>query len=135
MKCFYHHDRDSLGSCKSCGKGVCLECAVDLTKGLACRGHCEEDVRALIGLIECNIRLAPKSERIVETSGKVRESARQIRWGTAIFNLVIGGIFIPWGLTESDKPSFLTVLGVCFLGYGVFEVFQLRRSPKGRQNP
>ncbi|MBP7275989.1 MAG: hypothetical protein KBA51_07280, partial [Kiritimatiellae bacterium] len=35
MKCFNHEDRDAVGTCKSCGKGVCRECAVDMGKGLA----------------------------------------------------------------------------------------------------
>lgn len=52
MSCFYHHERDSVGGCKSCGKNLCPECAVDLGRGLACRGRCEEDVRALFGLFQ-----------------------------------------------------------------------------------
>jgi hypothetical protein len=45
MKCFYHHDQDAVGECKSCGKGLCPACAVDLGKGLACRQRCEDNVR------------------------------------------------------------------------------------------
>jgi hypothetical protein len=48
MRCFYHEDKQAVGICKSCGKGVCQECAVDFSKGLACRGHCEESVRSII---------------------------------------------------------------------------------------
>ena len=48
MRCFYHEDREAVGICQSCGKSVCRKCAVDLIKGLACRGHCEADVRLLI---------------------------------------------------------------------------------------
>ncbi len=32
MSCFYHHDRTSVGGCKSCGKNLCPECAIDLGK-------------------------------------------------------------------------------------------------------
>jgi|HubBroStandDraft_1064217.scaffolds.fasta_scaffold425520_1 hypothetical protein len=52
MRCFYHEDKQAVGICKSCGKGVCQECAVDFTKGLACRGHCEESVRSIIQKID-----------------------------------------------------------------------------------
>lgn len=27
MKCFYHPDRDAVGQCVECGKGLCSECA------------------------------------------------------------------------------------------------------------
>ena len=27
MRCFYHPDRDAVATCKSCGKGLCQECA------------------------------------------------------------------------------------------------------------
>ena len=26
MKCFNHHERDAFGICKTCGKGLCLDC-------------------------------------------------------------------------------------------------------------
>ena len=46
-----------MGSCKSCGKGLCPDCAADLGKGLACRGRCEADVTAVIELVDRNIKL------------------------------------------------------------------------------
>lgn len=30
MRCFYHQDKEAIGSSKSCGKGSCPECAVDM---------------------------------------------------------------------------------------------------------
>jgi hypothetical protein len=126
MSCFYHHDRDSVGGCKSCGKALCSECAVDLGKGLACRGHCEADVQALIALIDNNIRLSPQTTRLLESGRKIRSSA-----GT--FNLIIGAIFIAWGLTDMERFSFIAILGGCFFAYGVFGIFQAWRLAKERQ--
>lgn len=37
-----------MGLCKSCGKGLCRACAVDLGQGLACADSCEVDVRDMI---------------------------------------------------------------------------------------
>jgi hypothetical protein len=48
MRCFYHEQKEAVGICKSCGKGICKKCAVDFKKGLACRGHCEKTVRSII---------------------------------------------------------------------------------------
>jgi hypothetical protein len=35
MKCYYHHEVDAVGLCKSCSKGICPECAFDVGGGLA----------------------------------------------------------------------------------------------------
>ena len=126
MSCFYHHDRESVGGCKSCGKALCPECAVDLGKGLACRGRCEDDVRTLIGLIDRNIALAPQTARLVESGRRTRSSA-------AMFNLITGAIFVAWGISDLDRFSFLAILGGCFLAYGIFRLLQARRFAKERQ--
>jgi len=54
MRCFHHRDRDAVAACKSCGRGLCPECAIDVGNGLACPGACEAEVRALNLVIERN---------------------------------------------------------------------------------
>ena len=126
MRCYYHHDREAVGGCKSCGKGLCPDCAVDLIKGLACRDRCESDVRSVITLIDRNIALIPTTSRLIETG-------RRTRFGAAIFQLITGAIFIGWGLQDTERLSFITVLGVCFFAYGVYLAFQARRAPQPSQ--
>src|SRR5215472_6917885 len=46
MKCFTHQTVDAVGACKSCGKGLCPSCAVDLHFALSCRGDCESELSA-----------------------------------------------------------------------------------------
>lgn len=116
-----------MGSCKSCGKGLCTECAVDLTKGLACRQRCERDVQALIELVDRNIRLAP-------ATAKLLESARSMRIRGALFNLLTGFVFLWWGARDPDRLGFLVLLGVCFLGFGGFGFLQAWRSARSLQN-
>jgi hypothetical protein len=120
MKCFYHHDRDAVGNCKSCGKGLCPECAVDLTKGLACRNRCEEDTRAVIKLIEQNIKISDRATTLLE-------SRKGAVGGASTFNLVIGAIFVMWGFTDPDRLMFLIIVGVCFIGFGAFSFLKSRR--------
>jgi tetratricopeptide (TPR) repeat protein len=48
MHCFVHTDRDPVGICKSCYKGLCAECAADLHHSLACKGTHEEAVERLV---------------------------------------------------------------------------------------
>ena len=44
MNCFNDSTTPAVGSCKSCHKGLCQDCATDTGKGLACRDTCETDV-------------------------------------------------------------------------------------------
>ena len=107
MKCFDHSDQDAVGICKSCQKGLCKECAVDLNGGLACRARCEPQVRALSQLVDSNVRLAP-----------VAALAKQ-HLGAATFNLLLGVVFTLWGIRG---PGFLLALGVVFLLWGAVEL-------------
>ena len=127
MKCFYHRDTDAIGTCKSCGKGLCSDCAVDLSKGLACRERCEADVRAVIELVDRNIKITPLSTRMIETSGSVR-------FGLAVFFLVTGAVFVGWGLTQ-EGLGFSTILGFCFVGFGLFYLFQAGRLRAAGKKP
>jgi TM2 domain-containing membrane protein YozV len=37
MKCYVHSDVDPVGTCTSCGRGICGECAVEVQSQLVCR--------------------------------------------------------------------------------------------------
>ena len=124
MKCYYHSDRDAVGTCKSCGKGLCPECAVDLGKGLACRDRCEVDANAVIELIEQNIRMSPKADQAMNAALGIRARA-------AMFNLVIGAVFVLWGLTDPDRLIFVVILGGCFWVYATYSLARTR--PVGRR--
>jgi hypothetical protein len=125
MRCFYHEDREAVGSCKSCGKGLCRECAVDLAKGLACRGHCEADAQALIQLIDCNIQLSSTSSRVVQQS-------RGVRSGAGIFHILTGILFVVWGLRDFERLSLIVVMGVGFIAYGIYWLFLARRLGRNK---
>ena len=120
MHCFYHQDREAVGTCKSCGKGLCPECAVDLTRGLACRGRCEADVRALIQLIEHHIQIQPAASHLLQAGSSARLA------GALIF-LVTGAVFFLYGWKTEREVHFVTTLGICFLIYGLFLLFWSRR--------
>jgi hypothetical protein len=121
MRCYYHQEKEAVGSCRSCGRGLCPDCAADVGKALACRGHCEEDVRAYVALVHRNDKLSPQSAKILK-------SGRQARYASAAFILVFGVIFAAYGFSNLKEYSFMAVLGVCFLVYGVFMLWQTRKS-------
>jgi len=37
MKCYVHPDVESVGTCTSCGRAICSECAIDVQGKLVCR--------------------------------------------------------------------------------------------------
>ena len=119
MKCYYHHDKDAVGTCKSCQRGVCPECAVDMGKGLACRGHCEEDATGVIQLIDNNVRISPTSTRMLLAN-------RGTGLTSGAFLIAIGLVFIWWGLRASESLiDFPLIMGVVV---GVFGVISVARS-------
>ena len=54
MKCYYHSDSDAVAICKNCSRGLCRECAADVGNGIACKGKCEGEVKAIVEIIEKN---------------------------------------------------------------------------------
>src|SRR5690242_15471145 len=129
MRCFYHQTKEAVGTCKSCGKGLCAECTVDLVKGLACRNQCEESVKAIIDLVDRNIQLCrnPAKAQLVVTPAIQRggqpsdyiasqltahiRDTRNFRWGTGTFYSIVGVLLIVEGLVQ--KIIFLAILGAC----------------------
>ncbi len=52
MRCFYHDTVDAVAICKSCNRGVCHECAIEFTNGVACKNRCEAEVEAVNQIID-----------------------------------------------------------------------------------
>jgi hypothetical protein len=115
MRCFYHEDKEAVGTCKSCGRGLCRECAVELPKSLACRGRCEADAQAVTRLIDRNIQITTTSSRF------------GARYGAGIFYLVMGILFITWGLLNFERVGFIAILGFAFLAYGIYWLVLTRK--------
>ena len=127
MKCFLHQERDAVGICKSCGKGICPDCAVDLGRGLACHGRCEVEVRSLIDLVDRNVRLGPKTEAIMD-----RASGAWIA-GTVFF-LGMGALFFGWSMLEARQLTLVGAIGLGFIAYGVFHLVLTLRLARRRQS-
>jgi hypothetical protein len=114
MRCFYHEDKEAVGTCKSCGRGLCRECAVELPKSLACRGRCEADAQAVSQLIDRNIQISGASSRLARTG-------RNSRVAIGLFHVAIGVAMLMGGL-HSQLPM-ITFLGIALLAYGIYWLF------------
>ncbi len=65
MKCFYHEDRDAVGTCQSCGKSLCKECASKYTP-VTC-GDCHV---AMVAKAR-NDREAAKQDALINTKSEM----------------------------------------------------------------
>lgn len=86
MRCFYHRDVEAVGACKSCGRGLCPECAHDVGNGLACLNRCEAEVESL--------------NRIIARNKTAYEKTKGAYARTALFYALVGALFLVGGLTD-----------------------------------
>ncbi len=100
MNCFYHPQSVAVGICRNCQKGLCVECAVDLKNGLACKNKCEGEVTDVISMIQRN--------------KKAYEYASESQLKFGFFWLIIGGVSILIGLNSKTADAFF-FFGIVFL--------------------
>jgi hypothetical protein len=123
MKCFHHGDCDAVGTCKSCGKGVCRECMVDMGKGLACRDQCEQDVSNIIALVDQNVQFSAVGRNVM---GNLRKNT----YVQASFLLSAGVVFLLTGLATGAVVELPGLLGMVFLLYGGYVLWRGLRLPR-----
>lgn len=123
MRCFYHDTRDAVGTCKLCGKGLCAECAVDLERGLACRGRCESEVADLIALITQNVQMRHSHAAVM---GNVRSNT----FLQAALMTVFGVVFLGMGLHYDSLMPYLTGLSVAMFAAAGIAAWRALRFPK-----
>ena len=107
MNCFYHNHVQAVGICKSCNKGVCAVCAVDVGNGIACKNLCEKEVEALNKIFK-------NSSMSYKASGKSYKYNALIYGflGFTFTSLGIFGIIVP---EHSGQAFFTLPVGLIFL--------------------
>src|SRR5436190_13891824 len=101
MRCFYHNERDAVGTCRLCSKGLCLECAADLGIAIACKGRHEGLARG-IAVSQARVsRLSPVMPAFV---------------------IGIGAVFIAWGLLSRPLSIFTVMLGIVWAALGLLSL-------------
>lgn len=96
MKCFYHNEIDSIGICKSCHKGICLNCYQDFGNGIACRNTCIEDAISITQAQKAKIKPSYGPSFVYIISGVILA-----RYGhTSYFDLILhfGILFFVFGI-------------------------------------
>jgi len=114
MHCYNHSERDAVGTCKACCKGLCAECAVDLGHGISCRGTHEQRVEEI--------------EQLISRNALVQRTAGGAKYVAPAFLLFMGAVFTGYGLLYARTGKFIVVLGIGFLVYGAYSVIVNRRA-------
>ncbi len=99
MECFYHEGASAVGSCRSCFRGLCRSCAVELEAALACRDRCETNAAAVVATVN-------QSVRFQNVSGGILRSARGLWLGLALVAGFVGLFVALFGLS---LPTFREV--------------------------
>jgi len=113
VRCFNHTDRESIGICKACGKGICSECAVDLGYALSCHGDHEKRVAS--------------NEALVIRATRVQDTAGRIKYAAPVFFGFMGVFFAAWGFIQHGSDKYLAVMGFGFLGFALVLLFANQR--------
>lgn len=113
MKCYVHEEISAVGICKHCNKGICPSCLSDTGDGIACIGHCTEEVILINKLINHN--------------KKVVKGTRGSWTSSGLLFLIMGTIFIVSGFLYLKRfDPFMTGMGVLFLTYGLYVVLKAK---------
>ena len=118
MNCFRHHEQFAVGVCKSCMKGLCTECMVEVDNSLACKNSCEAAVEAI--------------NRSQENQPMIQAYAKAMRIIGPLFLLAYGiYVLVFWsGIFSTQKDLGLAGLGLVSILFGIWLFF--RGVKKGR---
>lgn len=82
MHCFNHAEKDAVGICRSCGRGVCLECCHNSGMTfLSCSANCAEKGQAMDEMTE-------KTEKFYRVGRYKTSKQKTIPTSAAIFLLM-----------------------------------------------
>ncbi len=103
MVCYYHPDRQAVGLCVHCQRGICRECAQVVEDVLACKNHHEVEVRESL-------------ERARREQSRAHRARANYARNAVLYGLV-GIVFTGYGGLEY---RFLGLQAILLLLIGVF---------------
>lgn len=111
MKCFIHKNEDAVGICKSCGKGICMQCTTELINGISCKNDsCEKRVNLINKMLDNNAVIISVSNKHVKRM--------------AYISIMLGILFVIFGglLFVNDKifGMVTVIMGIVFIVFGIF---------------
>lgn len=100
MRCYNHRDKDAVGVCKNCGRGLCVQCAREVDGSVVCtRDQCKEAVAALNEML----------------SGAHVNVGKALTFPAVILYLLFGAVFVIGGFLYPEMKLLLVATGGIFL--------------------
>lgn len=124
MKCYYHKDRDAIGFCDNCGKGICSECSAEV-KGKTYCYKCMKDI--------LQQKKAVTTPVPAQTTEKVKKK-RPAFLGLIGVLMILGGLleilvtilaYVALMVQIFYNPSMLGMSGFLNLQLGLFIIYGL----------
>jgi len=126
MKCFNHPEEDAVGVCKSCGKGVCQECAVIIAGGNYCK-TCLETGRVKATTVQIPVQpvavarpsgIPTRASFIVGGVGAIISGVAALLSLFGGFGNIFYGAFFGFGSIWSIVGSIILGVGLILAGIG-----------------
>ncbi|RMF71083.1 MAG: hypothetical protein D6738_14715 [Acidobacteria bacterium] len=95
-------------------RGLCMECAAEVSQGLACRGRCEADAEELAETIRANVR--GRKAALANLRGQ-----RNAVVVATVFMILFGAFLLWVGFQTAEHARWVFLgLGALIGGYGAF---------------
>lgn len=104
MKCFYHEDREAVGTCQECGKSLCKECASKYTP-VTC-----EDCHVAIVARARNEREKAKQDALIDSKSEIIKAI--------VIGIISSAIFVGFTYFVAQERDVKTLLYWAFWGLG-----------------
>lgn len=112
MHCYKHPIKNAIGICKSCNKGLCTECVVDVGQGIACKDSCEQDVKNINEIIYKNKMIYKKSKATYYRSALIYGLLSLVFIIYPFFgDSILMSLFLPVGIIFLIATAFMIYTG------------------------
>ncbi|MHA1558338.1 MAG: hypothetical protein ACTSXG_00800 [Alphaproteobacteria bacterium] len=116
MRCFCHPKKESVGICKNCGRGICIECCGDIQQNipLSCSEFCSNRVQRIDSYTDRAVAVKP---------GRIYKAVFISQIGLGFFLGLLGIFFV----FEMAKTKYFNFTPWVFIGMSIFSFFHAFR--------
>ena len=128
MKCYKHNNKDAVGQCSTCNKGVCDQCAVDVRGKLFCR----DCVARGTTQYESNTHSERRDPGIAAVLSLIFPGAGQVYngelkkfltlWGAALAVMIFGFLLVAAHLAVGFFIAMFLIIPIWM--YGIFDAYK-----------
>jgi hypothetical protein len=111
MHCYEHHEREAIGVCLSCGKGLCPDCAQVEGEAIACGVECSE-------ALTLRVKAQPSWETIRRETRDARASA-VVCGGVSLLAVLLLPLVWLFSSIETKDAALWVFFSVIGLGYSL----------------